>query len=115
GDVDRLAAVLSDLAEKNILAAEDMKRGQQRLKAMQGAQTALQEAMSSDDREALKRALQEAEAAQLQGPLREEAGKKLQESEAACELEAALKEADQMEAAVPLPGEANARPQPPEG
>ena len=28
---------------------------------------------SEDDREALKRALQEAEAAQLQGPLREEA------------------------------------------
>eukprot|EP00913_Durusdinium_trenchii_P007555 g7099.t1 len=42
-DVEKLAAVLADLAEKNVLAAEDMKRGNERLKAMQNAQKALQE------------------------------------------------------------------------
>ncbi|CAK8994420.1 unnamed protein product [Durusdinium trenchii] len=111
GDVEKLAAVLADLAEKNVLAAEDMKRGNERLKAMQNAQKALQEGLSSNSLDALRSATEMAEEAKLQGATREEAERKLQELEAASELEAAFQEADRMEAQkTVLPGEANARP-----
>lgn len=109
GSPKKLHSVLQDLAEKNELAAEDLKRGQECLKAQQSGYKALEDAMASPQIDSLKQALRAAEEAKLQGPLREEAEKKLQEMEQNSELEQALQEADRIEAqpTVELPGEAN--------
>ena len=110
GSPKKLHGVLQELLDRNELAAEDLKRGSECLKTLQEGQKALEEALESPGIDALKKALQMAEEAKLQGVTREEAEKKLQEMEANSELEEALQEADRIEAQpnIELPGAANA-------
>eukprot|EP00434_Breviolum_minutum_P005265 symbB.v1.2.004640.t1/scaffold265.1/size247395/3 len=106
GSPKKLHGVLQELLDRNELAAEDLKRGSECLKTLQEGQKALEEALESPGIDALKKALQMAEEAKLQGVTREEAEKKLQEMEANSELEEALQEADRIEAQpnIELPG-----------